>query len=58
LRVIDTHSEHFVAWLELRYVPANCFNLASHIDAWSAGLRDRRFVEPERDAKEVRHGTQ
>src|SRR5262249_27280596 len=31
-------AEHFIAWFELRYTPANCFHLAGHIDAESCDL--------------------
>ena len=58
LRVIDTHAEHFVAGFELLYVPASRFNDAGHVDAWPAWFRDRRLADPERDAKDVRHGSQ
>ena len=37
-------AEDRVAWFELRYVPANRFNLASHIDA---ELFDLWFAQPE-----------
>src|SRR6266852_7954283 len=38
LRVSDTQTEHCVAWFELRYVPANRFDLAGHINAQSCDL--------------------
>src|SRR5713101_5528180 len=44
-------AEHLVAWFELRYVPANRFNLAGHI---TPGSCDRWFAQPEQYAKAVR----
>src|SRR5260370_36256851 len=39
LRVTNTHTEDRVARFELRYVPANRFNLACHVNTWPAGPR-------------------
>src|SRR6266704_4571622 len=47
VRVADTHAEHVVAWFELRYVPANRFDLACHINAES---RDLWFAQAGCDA--------
>jgi hypothetical protein len=44
-------TEHVVARFELRYVPANGFNLASHVNAQASVLW---FAKPGQYAKEVR----
>jgi hypothetical protein len=38
LRVTDAHTEHCIAWFELRDVPAHRFNLAGHINPESGGI--------------------
>src|SRR5574337_415296 len=48
-------SEHLVAWFELRYVPANRFDLAGHSTPGSPRLCDPWFAPPEQYAKYVRH---
>jgi hypothetical protein len=47
LRVTDTRVEQLVAWFELRYVPANRFNLAtSRLGRVSFGLRSPVTMRP------------
>jgi hypothetical protein len=40
LGVADTHTKDLAAWLELRHIPSNRFNLAGHIDAQPTWLVD------------------
>src|SRR5215472_15498008 len=47
-----TYTEHFVAWLELRYLPANCFHLSGHINA---GSFEPWLAQAEQYAKAVWH---
>jgi hypothetical protein len=47
-------AEHFVAWLELSYVPSNRFHLAGHINAESCILW---FAQAGPCAKEVRRAS-
>jgi len=51
LRVTDTHPEHKVAWLELRYGSANRFRATSEIHA---GSRNLWFAQAGHEANEVR----
>src|SRR5258708_7412519 len=55
LRVTDADPKNFVTSFELRYVPANRFNLARHINAGPTRPCSFWFAQPEYNAKNVRH---